>query len=562
MPPTAPQEGNPVRPGGLRFLLQALMVYRVLAVTLFLGVAAVAQAQGTRLLFFAPLPLLYGLIAFVYALTIPLAAFFPRVRDERRFGHLNLVLDLFLATIIVFLTGVHESPFSFLYLIAIVWAAVAFPGGESFLAASLASILFGGMADLAFYGLLLPPYAEEYRLVVGGSAWYVTGRVVVQILAFFAVAFLGRAMARRLRTAEEALSARTVDLLRLRRLSELVFDSVGSGILVLDGEGRVSSLNGAAASMLKVDRFALLGRPAADLLGEVPLGDLLPRAANARVDRWEGKARDREGKERTWGLSISSLRDPKREESGFVVIFSDLTLLREMEERLRRAEKFSALGRMAASLAHEVRNPLASMSGSIQLLRQVPGLGEEDERLMRIVLRETERMDALIGDFLTYARPPSPRWEEQDLRSQVADILRLLEAGAPGGGRFRLQAPAEPVLAEVDGSFLRQVLHNLLKNAAEASPSEAEVEVVVAPGKVRNHIEGVEISVADRGEGIPPEVLPEIFEPFRTSKPHGTGLGLAVVYQLVSTLGGVIDVGSRPGGGTVFTVFIPRRRNA
>jgi two-component system, NtrC family, sensor histidine kinase PilS len=558
-------QGRERAPGGrtdLRFLLQVLMVFRVLAITLFLGVMAVAQVKGTRLLFFAPLSFIYSLVIAVYAATILFAVAFNRLRDDRLHAALQIGFDLILATLIVFLSGAHLSPYAFLFIFPILWAAVALPGGEAYLIASAASILHGGVADLAWYGILLPPYREQFLEIVGHGSWDVIGQVSLNIIAFFAVAFLGRQMARRYRRTEKVLNERTIDLERLRRLHGLVFDSIGSGIVILDREGRVTAINPAGAATLGVERFGHQGAHVASLFGAVPIGDLCLQASRGSVDRWEGRMVNAAGARRTLGLSISRLRDPSEEEGGYVVIFQDLTDLRDIEAQLKRAEKLSAVGRMAASIAHEIRNPLASMSGSIQLLRQNPSLGGEDRALMEIVLRETGRLNGLVGDFLSYARPPSPQLAAEDLSRLTDETVRFIAGTAPPGATLRTLLPAETVRGEVDAGQYRQILLNLVKNGLEALEGEGEVVVSLAAGRSREGREGVELSVADSGRGIDEKILPEIFEPFRTTKPEGTGLGLAIVYQLVTAHGGTVDASGRPGRGSVFTVFLPAGREA
>jgi two-component system sensor histidine kinase PilS (NtrC family) len=302
-------------------------------------------------------------------------------------------------------------------------------------------------------------------------------------------------------------------------------------------------------------RRAGKGRSLGDVFSGIPIQDLLERASAGGVNRWEGTYSDDE-EERTLGLSISPLKEPER---GYVVIFQDLTDLRDMEDKLRASEKLSAIGRMAASIAHEVRNPLASMSGSIQILKKDLDLDGEDLHLMDIVLKETQRLNDLVGNFLDYARPPAPRFEDVDLRGIVSDTVNLLGPVA-AADEITLEAdlPAEPVILSVDISQMRQIIMNLVKNAADAVSSGGRITVSV--GKDENG-EGSVLAVTDDGQGIPDEVLPEIFEPFMTTKGDGTGLGLAIVYQLVQIHKGTIDVRTREGKGTTVSVQLPPWRS-
>ncbi len=539
----------------LPLLLKILMVFRVATVTLFLGGAVVIQLKGSQALFFAPLFTIYLLVVAVYLITILLAAIFNQVQNLPRFAVYQVGIDLLVYTLVVFLTGGHSSPFPFLYLFSILWAALALRGG-GYWTASVCSILYGGIVDLQYYKFLMPPRAAELADLLLVNPWDIMGRIFMHITAFYAVAFLGHMISYRYRTAREELTEKTVDLEKLRSLNDVVFESITSGIVVLDNGGAIRSMNLAAEKMLSLEaRGAGKGGRLGDVFSGIPIQDLLERASAGGVNRWEGTYSDDE-EERTLGLSISPLKEPER---GYVVIFQDLTDLRDMEDKLRASEKLSAIGRMAASIAHEVRNPLASMSGSIQILKKDLDLDGEDLHLMDIVLKETQRLNDLVGNFLDYARPPAPRFEDVDLRGIVSDTVNLLGPVA-AADEITLEAdlPAEPVILSVDISQMRQIIMNLVKNAADAVSSGGRITVSV--GKDENG-EGSVLAVTDDGQGLPDEVLPEIFEPFMTTKGDGTGLGLAIVYQLVQIHKGTIDVRTREGKGTTVSVQLPPWRS-
>ncbi len=541
----------------LPLLLKILMVFRVATVTILLGVTVLIQVKGSQVLFFAPLFIVYLIIVSVYLLTILFASIYNQVQNLPRFAGYQVAVDLLLYTLIVFFTGGHSSPFPFLYLFTILWASLALRGGGYWIA-SFSSILYGTIVDLQYYQILMPPHVQEMADMYLANPWDIMGRTLLHIVAFYAVAFLGHQIGHRYRTAKEELSERTVDLEKLRTLSDVVFESITSGIAVLDERGRLRSMNTAAARMLGFKQPPRDLSLAGDVFRGIPLEDLLVKAPEVGLNRWEGSFANDRGEERTLGLSISPLKDP---EKGFVVIFQDLTELREMELKLRVTEKLSAIGRMAASLAHEVRNPLASMSGSIQMLKKDLHLDGEDLQLMDIVLKETERLNGLVGNFLDYARPPSPRFEDVDLREIIADTVKLLQ-NTSLGPEVRLETflPQERVVLSVDSGQMRQVLMNLVKNAAEAVSDGGQITVALSrhggdPGG------DTVITVADDGPGIPADILPEIFEPFKTTKDQGTGLGLAIVYQLVQIHKGSIDVQSREGEGTSIAIRLAPWRN-
>jgi len=541
----------------LRFLLKILMIFRIATVTLILGVTIVVQLKGSQALFFAPLYTVYLLIITVYLLTIFLASVFNQVEDFRRMAIGQIAVDLFLYTIIVYLSGGYESPFPFLYIFTILWSALALPVG-GYWTASLSAILYGVTVDLMYYGILSPPLSGALEMTPVQNPWDVLGRIVLHIVAFFAVAFLGHQMAKRYSTAEEALTEKTADLEKLRHLSDAVFESISSGIAVLDQDGRIRSINSSAYQILGLSSSEPSDSLSSDVFGNLPITDLCRKASGGRLNRWEGSYRTRGGEERVMGLSISRLKDP---EKGFVIIFQDLTEFRGLEDKLQSAEKLSALGRMAASIAHEVRNPLASMSGSVQILKDSLALQDDDRRLMDIVLEETRRLNHLVGNFLDYARPPVPQFEDVDLRTVVLETVHFLSSSADMDDvQLESSVPDEPVILSVDPSQMRQILINMIKNSAEAVNGAGKVALGldlergdVGPRTV--------LTVSDGGKGIPGDILPEIFEPFKTTKEKGTGLGLAIVYQLVQNHQGTIDVETQEGKGTTFSIYLPQWRS-
>jgi two-component system sensor histidine kinase PilS (NtrC family) len=534
----------------LKLLLKILMIFRVATVTILLGVTVMIQVKGSQVLFFAPIFTIYLLVVSVYLLTILFAALFNQLKNLSRFAGYQVGTDLLLYTLIVFFTGGHSSPFPFLYLFSILWAALALRGG-GYWTASISSILYGGVVDLQYYRILMVPHSADLGGILLANPWDILGRVFLNVTAFFAVAFLGHQIGYRYRSARKELTERTEDLEKLKTLSDVVFESITSGIAVLDSTGRIRSLNTAAEQMLALDGLSGKGERSSDVFRRIPILELLEKSSKRGLNRWEGSFTDGHGRERILGLSISPLKDP---EKGYVVIFQDLTDLRDLETRLRISEKLSAIGRMAASIAHEVRNPLASMSGSIQVLKKDLKLQGEDLHLMNIILKETKRLNDLVGNILDYARPPAPRFEDVDLRNVVEDTVSLLESVLPGGGvRLVTNLPEEKVILSVDISHMRQIIMNLIKNSAEAMENGGTVTITVNRESTPQGDFSL-LSVSDDGAGIPDEILDEVFEPFKTTKEQGTGLGLAIVYQLVQIHKGTIDVHTERGKGTTVTV--------
>ena len=263
---------------------------------------------------------------------------------------------------------------------------------------------------------------------------------------------------------------------------------------------------------------------------------------------------DGEGATHRLGFSCAVLRDNGGESEGTVVIFQDLTRMVEMEDQLRRSERLVTVGQLAAGLAHEIRNPLASLSGSIELLEsELPQLESDARRLFQIVHRETERLNRLLTEFLHFARPDPIRQEPIALRRFFAELEALLRTGPGAAVSLAVEIP-EPLRVFGDPDRLRQAFWNLLLNAVEAEPAGGAVRVEAGPAGGGSE---VEIAIEDHGEGIPKDRLARIFDPFFTTKPNGTGLGLATVHRIVEAHAGRILIHSCVGEGTTIRVVLP-----
>jgi len=303
----------------------------------------------------------------------------------------------------------------------------------------------------------------------------------------------------------------------------------------------------------------ILGREEAELSG-CPIQEVFPDLAQ-EIERGQRPPPYREvvvhrtgGQPVTLGLSTSELRDASNSPRGWLLVFRNLSPLKEMEARVRRSERLAAIGKLAADMAHEIRNPLASLSGSIELLGRVAPLSPENQELMGIILTEADRLNQILTDFLAYARPAPLVPAPLDLALVVEETLKMLQNVRPPGAALKLVAEVNgPIPIEADLNQVKQVLWNLLQNALEAMPEGGTLTVRAAPTPDG----GATLEVADSGEGIAPEDLGRIFDPFFTTKRQGLGLGLATVHRIVEAHGGRVEVDSAPGHGSSFTVHWP-----
>jgi two-component system sensor histidine kinase PilS (NtrC family) len=476
--------------------------------------------------------LLYAIIASIYLGSLISVAFLRSGRFLSRVALGQIVGDVLAASGLVYLTGGAESIFTILYPLAIVNAAIGLGRRGAVAGAVLSASAFCVLALGMEYGLVAPPLAFLERAPLPASRLMLT--LAANLSAFLLTALLSAHLATALQGARKELAQRVTQLAGLEALHESIVESVASGILTTDANGRITYLNRAASHLTELQLE--------DVRGE-PLEHLLPLLAKSQ----------RHG-EATFGPRIVrfSIADLTMAEGGQVIVLQDLTELRRMEEEVRRADRLAALGKLSAGLAHEIRNPLASMCGGVALLSKSPGLGEKERRLLQIVFREGERLETLVSEFLAFARPAEPRMQTIDLGELLEETLSVFRLDAKAAAlSVALDSPLPPLGVRADAGQLRQVLWNLLSNAAEAAGAGGTVRARL------RHAEAMAVlEVEDSGPGIPQPDLQRIFDPFFTTKESGTGLGLAIVHRIVEAHGGQLSVSSEPGK-TRFSIALP-----
>ncbi|UCF91309.1 MAG: two-component sensor histidine kinase [Desulfobacterales bacterium] len=408
--------------------LKWLMFLRVVFSAFLLGSTILLQF-GEKPLPLAPRAVLYGLTLLIFSLSAGYWLFVNRIKRELIFAYVQIGLDTFFVTVILFVTGSFSSIFSFLYLVVIIYSSMLLPRRGTMIVAVLCSIQFGCMVDLEYYGFL-NPLGPGATPIAAAYTWnQILFKIVITMMACLAVAFL-------------------------------------------------SSLLSEQARKTKKD-------------------------------------------------------------------------LRAMEDHVKRVQKMAAVGEMAAGLAHEIKNPLASLAGSIQLLKEDLRYDPDHDRLMQIILREADRLSALVSNFLLYARPPAGKTEAVQLDKVLIETAELFEKDISNGRRIATHKKIHPgIWIAIDPMHLRQILWNLLLNAAEAIAGDGVIDLATYP--LRNN--EICIRITDNGCGISPETLNSIFDPFFTTKPNGTGLGLSIVHSILEGYGSRLDVESQVSQGTTFTM--------
>ena len=543
-----------------------LLFVRLVISGVSLGVAIGLDALGRNLPQGARQGL-YWTVATAFLVTAVSGLFMRRARMTPRFADVQIALDVAIASALVHFSGAHESVFTFLYLMVTLYAAVLFGKRQALGAASMGAV--------AYALVLAAGYGETSQAPAMLAALW-----AIHVGALFLVGALASALSGELQRTGAALDRSTSDLRRLRDLHRHTVDSLMSGLLTTDSSGRVTSFNPEAER--------ITGAMMADVLGR-DLDELIPgarRIVEADGDELSEKGprrrlayRNLRNEARHLGLAGSVLRGEASGASGFVVIFQDVTDIVAMELDLRRSERLAAVGQMAANMAHEVRNPLAAISGAIEILRHdAAGKSSSVEmiQLMDIAIRETERLDGLIADFLSYARPAPLKRTEVLLEDLVAELSAMFEPQRPKNVEFvQTLEPGLRVCADADQ--IRQLLWNLCLNASQAMASGGRLEIssrrvrerpaqeaasehrqeARGDSELADAAEWAEICVSDTGVGISAELREEIFEPFFTTRAEGTGLGLAVVHRIVDAHGGSLELQSEMGVGTTFRVRLP-----
>lgn len=493
---------------------------------------------------------------------------------SREYGlqaYLQIFSDICLITAIVHVTGDVDSNYITLYLVAIILASMLLPRGRVFLVAAVSFVVLWFLLELAYLPVLFPQTARDYPFLrvletsslAGVDMTDVQARaflnslqikIFVNFFGFFAVAYLASYLSESRRKTGEELRDKRGQIASLQAINENIIQSMRDGLITTDLSGNIRDLNPAGAAMLRRRPSELGGKPIASIFPDLPQ----PDAADSTDPnlRREITYHHPKGEARTLAVASSPLVLPDAGTLGYVYSFQDLTEEKKRESDYRAKDRMATLGRLAAAIAHEIRNPLASIAGSVKLLQSLAQLDEDQAKLIDIVSRESERLNKLVSDFLIYSRDQRFVIEDVDVVPLLEETLLLVEhhpALSPATVIER-KFPRRPAVARADADKLRQVFWNICDNSLKAMPAGGTLtaEVVDDGGP------DIRIQLADTGTGLSVAQREKIFEPFQAGFPNGTGLGLAIVYQIVQAHRGSIQVRSGPGKGTQFLIGIPR----
>jgi len=547
----------------LRRKLLWLIAGRAAAITFVLGAAILVQyrAEYSPALAWFQIGPFFGLIALTYALTIVWRLTLPYVDRHPWLIDVQLACDALIVSGIVYLTGGAASYFSTLYTMPIIAASTVQSWRGGLMVSVLSSILYLGIVVAQYQDVELPFASVREVLPPVRVALFTVG---LNIFGFFAVAGLSGYLAEGLRRTGEQLEETSTQLADLQAFNQHIIDSLTSGLTTCDSNGQVMTFNRAAESITGRSAMDAVGHDVLDVL-QLPetLRQLLnPEGPVSPLQRREYGYTRSDGRHIEIGITSAPLVTP-RGEAGVIFTFQDVTELKKQDREAKVQGRLAAVGEMAAGIAHEIRNPLASMAGSIQILRDELPLTEEQSQLMDIVLRESDRLNETIRNFLAFARPQRTAISDVDLRGVLSDTARLLENNTDVTERHSVgvEIPENPVVCRADEAQIRQIVWNLATNGLRAMPSGGRLRLTAATGvRASDGTPEAVIAVTDEGVGIAPEDIDGIFQPFRGGFSRGTGLGLSIVHRIATEHGGEVRVTSEKGKGTRVEVALPVAR--
>lgn len=538
----------------LRRKLFWIVVLRSLIITTLFGALVLVQVITTE---FQPLGPLYYLLGSVYPLTLVYIFAYRRLGNPAAQAYTQTIGDMLLVTGLVYFSGGLLSPFYFLYIIPIITASITLYRNGSLIVASLSGILYGGMVDLMYYGII-PFYGETRRLAADVSTGVVYYNIFSALFGFFATSLLSSYLSETLKRTGAQLEVKLADLAELQHIHMEIVENMASGLLSTDLHGQITTVNPAGCRILASEQREIIGRRLADFFQVEPgfLTALNRNLIERRVARYELDASSGSGGRLIVGLSASHLVSREGTPNGFVFNFQDLTDVRRLEQEVRIKDRLATLGEMAAGIAHEIRNPLASISGSVQVLREELALTHEQEYLMDIVMRETARLDKTLEEFLDYARPRAVIMTSIDLvdiaRETAALLMNSYELGPDHKVQIDSDRPA-PFLGDHDQ--WAQVFWNLSKNAIKAMPFGGKLSIGIASQAP----DGYRLTFRDEGVGMSESVAQRAGEPFFTAFQRGSGLGMAIVQRIVKDYDGRLTIRSREKEGTEIEIIVPGR---
>lgn len=542
------------------FLLSRLSIFLLLLIIVVLFL----RVPGSLVLSFT----IYSVVTLALLLLI---AFDMRQTHRVLFSAavvLQLVLEIVVETGVVYRTGGIDSSYAVLFVLSILSASIVYQ--------LIGSTVVAGLASLAYASILWFENGLELSLeslfLIGDAAFY---KVFLYLCTFFLVAFISGYLAQKLKVKGEELWSASLELDKIKADTDDILKHLKSGLITIDAAGRIAYFNRAAEEILGYSEADVKGRNCRDAFRQrMPqLAERITRVVKFNQENSRGLLyiEDKNKKKIPIGISTSILGDREKGVRGVIAIFQDISEAMRLEEKVRTADRLAAVGELSAGIAHEIRNPLASISGSVEVLNEELSLTEENRKLLDLIIKETGRLNGIVTDFLNYARIGPSLLSKVELARLVDDVIEIARKHPSFEENISIRklfsSRARYVLGEENQ--IKQILLNLLVNAMESmegrwgeilitDKSLEQLDQFYFKDEEPQESEWVPVAIVDQGKGMSEEQKEKIFSPFYSAKKNGTGLGLAIVQRLVNNLGGKIEFQSQKGKGSVFVVYLQR----
>ncbi|MFH1728220.1 MAG: ATP-binding protein [Pseudomonadota bacterium] len=533
---------------------------RVAIITILLGTVVTIEIYFKRIFISSGLLIFYILIGITYFFSI-IFAFLEKKNLAKNlilFSNVQILWDIIFSTALIYATGGIESPFPFMYFLTIINASILLSKSGAYKAASVISIFYGALIDLQYFGYISSSHVFTDSLVIF-SSYDLLNKLSLNILTFFIIAYLSGYLSEQLKVVHSDLIKKNADLRKLRILNQNIVESIDNGLATLDVENRITFINNAFEQITDYSFEEVNGCKINDLFDGI-LDSQEENNSSKYPWAFEGQFKTKEEKQKYLGYSISNLYGLDTTIEGKILNIHDLTEYKELEEKIKRQNRLAAVGKLAAGIAHEFRNPLTSMRGSIELLQSTMEKDEKNEKLMNIVIRETDRLNLLITNFLFYVKPGQTKFEKILLKDLLIEELKIIaeKLGIPENIEEIYEFNDAYIYA--DKEQMKKVFWNIIKNALESMPYGGKLIISTSSDNDEDE-KLLTIKIADTGVGIPATEMEKIYDPFFTTKPGGTGLGLAIVHNILEIHKSNIAFSSSRGLGTTVTITMPTYEN-
>ncbi|KUG24473.1 two-component sensor pilS [hydrocarbon metagenome] len=534
-----------------------LIVSRVILVTLLLGTIVFLDIRKQEfsisqitINFYYFVTAAFYFFSVVY---IVLAKLFKNIRSNI---FLQLTVDIVLITFLVGLTDNIQIDYSLFYTLVIIYSVPFLGRKGGLIIASVASVFYGVLVGLKFFDLL--PFVSSLTYYYNLNFYDILTNILVHVVSFYILAFLAGFAVEQEKKTRSLLEEKESEFNQLDLLFRSIIESVYTGVMTVDLRNVIKTFNKAAEEITGFSRSKVVDLKVDDVFPE-----FLPFMDTEMIDkqfknRIEVLITGGNGANVNLGLSVSPLKGRNENEIGSILIFQDLTQITEMEKKLEMNKKMAIIGEMAAGWAHEVRNPLAAITGSIELLKKGLELEGTNKRLMEIILRSKDQLDSFARDFLLLARSVPASRESVDLKEVIEEVLEHIKLSPEWKDEIRVEKKVTVnIKAFANKEQVRQIINNLVLNAVQSMEEDGVLSVETKTVELDDEKKYAEIKIMDTGCGISKEDLARVFEPFFTNKTKGTGLGLTIVNHIVDGYNGKIKIDSSINKGTVCCVWLP-----